>query len=297
MGPKVQRGARPIAVFPIFASANREGEGALCLGTLENELVKREERIVGEEPISFPQSACVVQTFVLTESRSFKQSFDFIVTTVSNEAEAGTRQRIMETAERLFAEQGFEAVSLRELTQEAEVNLAAVHYHFGGKEELIDQMTSRYMNWVNADRLALLEKLEERGEPAEVAEIVEAFLQPLRTVVSQSERSEAIFYKFMGRCISERNHRLPSEAAELFQRMVSRFSQALERAVPHLDEEELLWRLHFTVGVMVQTLLHADWLPTISQGRSGRPDSETVMRRMTQFCAFGYRAPATDESK
>ncbi|MEM6910817.1 MAG: TetR/AcrR family transcriptional regulator [Verrucomicrobiota bacterium] len=219
------------------------------------------------------------------------------MTTVSNEAEAGTRQRIMETAERLFAEQGFEAVSLRELTQEAEVNLAAVHYHFGGKEELIDQMTSRYMNWVNADRLALLEKLEERGEPAEVAEIVEAFLQPLRTVVSQSERSEAIFYKFMGRCISERNHRLPSEAAELFQRMVSRFSQALERAVPHLDEEELLWRLHFTVGVMVQTLLHADWLPTISQGRSGRPDSETVMRRMTQFCAFGYRAPATDESK
>src|SRR5580658_4365705 len=91
-----------------------------------------------------------------------------------------TKGKILDTAERLFAEQGYGAVSLRQIIADAEVNLAAIHYHFGSKQELLDQVIMRKAGPVNLERLERLDRLETKpGAPPTVEQVLEAFLMPM----------------------------------------------------------------------------------------------------------------------
>ncbi|HMC58416.1 MAG TPA: helix-turn-helix domain-containing protein, partial [Candidatus Solibacter sp.] len=89
-----------------------------------------------------------------------------------------TKQKILDTAERLFGEQGYDATSLRHIIAEAGVNLAAVHYHFGSKEELLDEVVVRRAGPVNEARIAMLDRLEAAEGPPVVEKVLEAFLLP-----------------------------------------------------------------------------------------------------------------------
>ena len=111
-----------------------------------------------------------------------------------------TRARILLSAEALFAERGFEVVSLREITGAAGVNVAAVNYHFGSKDKLIDAVVIRHLSPVNEERLRQLDKLEERYSqaPIPVEEILKAFLSPVLDHIASGEMSEDLFKKFMG---------------------------------------------------------------------------------------------------
>src|SRR5213080_395686 len=97
-----------------------------------------------------------------------------------------TRQKILQTAEQLFAEQGYAATSLRQIIAKAGVNLAAVHYHFGSKEDLLDQLVHRKADPVNRERLARLDRLERNagGRPSNVEDILLAFLMPTAEVAA-----------------------------------------------------------------------------------------------------------------
>src|ERR1035441_8866650 len=112
-----------------------------------------------------------------------------------------TRQKILDTAERLFGEQGYGATSLRHIIAEAGVNLAAIHYHFGTKEDLLDHLIMRKGGPVNEERVALLDALEARaqGKAVPLEKLLEAFLgPPMRRVGKGPE-----FAKLMGRMYGE----------------------------------------------------------------------------------------------
>src|SRR6516165_9605193 len=99
-----------------------------------------------------------------------------------------TKDKIIETASRLFADQGYAATSLRQIIADAGVNLAAVHYHFGSKEELLDALVHLKAEPVNRERMSRLDRLEEQaaGSPLTVEEILRAFLEPTALVADQS---------------------------------------------------------------------------------------------------------------
>src|SRR5579871_6634654 len=99
-----------------------------------------------------------------------------------------TKQKILDTAERLIADQGYAATSLRHIIGEAGVNLAAVHYHFGSKEDLLDELILRKAASVNAERVALLDRFEaEAGStPVSVDKVLRAFFQPMIEAGSRS---------------------------------------------------------------------------------------------------------------
>ena len=111
-----------------------------------------------------------------------------------------TRQRIMRSAETLFAERGFETVSLRDITGAADANVAAVNYHFGSKERLIDAVIERHVVPINEERLELLDRFEAKcsEESLPVEKILKAFLSPVLRHITSGEMSEDLFGKFMG---------------------------------------------------------------------------------------------------
>ena len=161
-----------------------------------------------------------------------------------------TKRRILDTAERLFGEQGYDAVSLRHIIGEAGVNLAAVHYHFGSKEDLLAEVVLRKIGPVNEARLARLDQAEEQadGGPLPVETILRAFLEPTETAAQRSPE----FVKFMGRMVSEGH--IERIAKERLQPLLERFVTALERSLPELSREELGWRIYFMFGAMSRAL-------------------------------------------
>jgi len=201
-----------------------------------------------------------------------------------------TRHKILDVAERLFAEQGFAATSLRHIIAEAGVNLAAIHYHFGSKEELLDELVGRLAGPVNAERIARLERLEaEMGEaPLAVERIIEAFIRPGAEMACQHPESS----RMLGRMYAE--GLMPTLVERHFKPTGKRFVVALRRALPDLTEQEFLWRVDFMIGAMSHAMVHSQVLgPHAADG--GGPASLTVPR-MTCLIAFlsaGFQAPAS----
>ena len=198
-----------------------------------------------------------------------------------------TKERILDAAERLFAGQGYAATSLRHITGDAGVNLAAVHYHFGSKEELLQAVIMRRAGPVNEERLALLKACERKarnGKPA-ADRVIDAFIAPTFHVVLQP--GGETFVRLMGRIHGEGDI-VPRIVRTAFGQVLRRFADALGRALPHLPAEELDRRMHFAIGSMAHALL---------EQCSGQ-DPETLRRSLVAFLSAGMRAPlASGRSK
>jgi AcrR family transcriptional regulator len=200
-------------------------------------------------------------------------------------APIGTKTRILDAAERLFGEKGFEETSLRDITAEAQVNLAAVNYHFQTKESLIDAVILRRMEPLNRRRMELLDAA---GELPTVEQIVEAFVAPVM------EADFPNVAPLIGRVFSN-----PAQfAVRVFQKelapVVRRFDQAIAVAVPGLTPEERFWRLHFMAGAMTHLLALWGVLPMMTALPIQQIDRANVARRMVQFLASGLRAPLAE---
>ncbi|MGJ8657853.1 MAG: TetR/AcrR family transcriptional regulator [Akkermansiaceae bacterium] len=203
-----------------------------------------------------------------------------------------TKGRILLAAQRLFADRGFESVSLRKITTEALANVAAVNYHFGSKEALIDELIVQHTLPVMVARMRLLDEAEKKFQigvvPVEV--ILDAFMRPYLILLEESGEDREMFCKFMGRCMTERGNKIPEKALRSAQRVVNRLTMMLSDALPDVELEVLSWRVHFSCGVMAHTLMHEEMLKTVSKGASGDPDFETTLLRMIDYCKGGLKA-------
>lgn len=200
-----------------------------------------------------------------------------------------TKQRILDTAERLIGEQGYAGTSLRHIIAEAGVNLAAVHYHFGSKEDLLDNVILRKAEAVNAQRLSRLDRLEGEGAaPVPVEKVLDAFFEPMIEAGSQNPQ----FVRLMGRLYAE--GLLPGVVAKHFQPTLERFVQALHRALPALPPPELASRLQFMIGAMSHAVCGPRGFPQPLVPLEA-PDFRTTMRRLVVFLTGGLEAPPTQE--
>jgi AcrR family transcriptional regulator len=207
--------------------------------------------------------------------------------------EAPTKDRILDAAERLFAEHGFDGVSLRTIIAEAGVNLAAVHYHFHSKEALLDAVFARRLAPLNQERLTRLDacEAEARGGPVPVEQLLEALLIPILHLVRDPSRNGPTFCKLMGRLHAETS----THMAEVFKKHLANFSErlklALRRSLPDLPPAELYWRMHFTMGAVAHTLRGSPVTKVLSEGVIDPSDLEGGMHLLIAFLAAGLRAP------
>jgi AcrR family transcriptional regulator len=200
-----------------------------------------------------------------------------------------TKTRILDVAESLFAEEGLDRVSIRDITDAAEVNIAAVNYHFGGKEELIAAVFERRVWPVNQARLAALQEVEEKAAPKapKVEEILAALVRPTLTCCSANEKGSNAFAKLFGRCLAEPRPDVEELLRKQFQPLVDRLEAALMHALPHLSRADIFWRMKFTFGALHHWLLTKDkFLPDWAAGT----DVEEQTRKLISFAAAGFRA-------
>ncbi len=179
---------------------------------------------------------------------------------------------------------GFEATSLRDITAEAQVNLAAVNYHFQSKDSLIDAVIARRIEPVNRRRF---EMLEAAGPRATVEQILTAFLTPVM------DQDMASVVPLLGRMMSD-----PTQFVErVFKKYLApvslRFQEALHRELPDLPRRELMWRTHFTAGIMTHLMSWSQVLPSLTEGLCDVSDRHALVERVVAFAAAGFREKAS----
>jgi len=199
-----------------------------------------------------------------------------------------TRSRILDVAEELFSEQGFDRVSIRDITKQARVNLAAINYHFGSKEDLIAAIFERRVVPVNQARLAALDVVEESAKKhPKLEDILEAFIRPAVQCSFGTAKGEKAFSKLFGRCLSEPNPEIETLLKRQFEALVERLDAALMKALPQLSRSEIFWCMKFTFGALHHWLLTKDrFLPTWLE----KVDVEEQIQKLISFAAAGFRA-------
>jgi AcrR family transcriptional regulator len=192
-----------------------------------------------------------------------------------------TKTRILDVAERLFGEKGFDATSLREITTEADVNLAAVNYHFQSKDSLIDAVIARRIQPVNFRRL---EMLDAAGPHPTIEQILEAFIAPV------VEQDVTPIIPLLGRIMSTPDLFAVRVFKTHLVSIAKRFLEELARAAPHLSASACMWRLHFTAGAMANVLCRSHLLPETGFAADIK-DRKALAARLVEFSAAGFRAP------
>jgi len=201
-----------------------------------------------------------------------------------------TRKAILEAAERLYADHGFADVTLRDIVAAADVNLAAVNYHFGSKDELIAELFVSRSLATNRERLNELRRAEQQGGGrAEIDAILRALVGPtLRGCLGpDQERSPAA--RFMIRA--------SIEAVAPIRRIKNReidhlkkFAAAMRRSLPSCPDVELYWGLHFALAMAHQTIRDSERLTRLSEGLCDLGDVEAMIERIVAVSAMALRA-------
>ncbi len=209
----------------------------------------------------------------------------------------GTQERILANAEVLFMEHGYEATSLRMITTGAGVNLAAVNYHFGSKEELFQAVLTRRLDPLNADRIRRLSDLETKhgANPAPLSDILLAMFLPALQLGRDPTRGGQNFLRLLGRAYVDPAPFIRNLLSQQYSEMIERFKSAFAKALPHLSKEELTMRLHFVMGALAYTLAGTDALKLIATINPHEPhDDSVLLRKLAPFLSAGLQAPATE---
>jgi AcrR family transcriptional regulator len=208
-----------------------------------------------------------------------------------------TKDRILDAAETLFMEHGYEATSLRSLTTAADVNLAAVNYHFGTKEELFEAVLTRRLDPMNQRRLELLTRFESESAPKPLPceRILSALLVPALALARDPARGGSNFLRLLGRAYADPAPFIRQLLSDQYAEMITRFKAAFARALPQMPRKELSWRLHFIMGALSYTLAGTDALKLIAElNPLETANDEILLRRLAPFLLAGLTAPLPD---
>lgn len=208
-----------------------------------------------------------------------------------------TRERILDVAERLFMAHGYEGTSMRQITGGANVNLAAVNYHFGSKESLMQEVFRRRLDSLNEERMRLLDELEAAAgdQPVKPSAIVEAFFGALLRIGGDESRGGLTFLRLLGRTLTEPSLFIRTFLAHEYKAVMDRYKNALFRALPDVPKAEIVWRFHFMLGATSYAIAGTDALRLLTEWDMSAEEAvdslEQLVPRLMSFLLGGLRAP------
>ena len=201
-----------------------------------------------------------------------------------------TKDRILYAAEELFAQQGFASTSLRQVTSRADVNIAAVNYHFGSKENLVNEVFRRRMDDMSRERLAALQ-LAVEAHPGELEPILAAFVEPA-LAMAQDRHGGGAFIRVIARAYAESNDSLRKFLSDQYGHVLREFAKALAGCMPGLGKEALYWRLDFLSGALTYAMADFGLIKRPS-GVSEATHRQRAAKALIRFAAAGFQADAS----
>lgn len=204
-----------------------------------------------------------------------------------------TKTQILDAAEMLFSEFGYNATSMRTITTAAGVNIAAVNYHFGSKKALIIAVYERRLEPLAEQRNTWLNRLEsEAGENGvEVEDIIEAFVAPALNLSAKHSSCGTMFMRLLGRAYLNTDPELQDYLSETHKDTFKHFLNVLSRSLPHVPFEELALRMDFVTGSMAYALIARGTEKLSSHKLRDSADVEAITQSLVPFLADAMRAP------
>ena len=207
-----------------------------------------------------------------------------------------TYEKLMDCAEKIFAEKGYDKASVREITAAANVNLASIHYHFGSKENLLQELLNRKLEWLNQQRLIALNTLESKSKnkPLKASQILEAFFGTLLDMLDEKNYGGEMFLRLLGRSTLEPNCLISSISNGKNNAVTEKFRDALFKALPNVPKNEIVWRFHFMVGATSYAIsgsgLNKLFITAeVSEDKS--VSKRLLKKRLMSFLLGGLRSP------
>lgn len=204
-----------------------------------------------------------------------------------------TKIKILDAAQCLFAAKGFNATSLREITTHANVNLAAVNYHFGSKKELIKAVMSRFMDAISPTIAKELDAMLNAEAQPDLTAAFDVFVKPLLSLDKFQPNGTHIFLQLLGHGYFEGQGFLRWFLTTTYPEVISNFSEVVRRACPQLTQEELFWRLHFTMGTVVFSMSSSEALADIAANDFEQSHGlNRLLEQIIPFLVAGVNAPS-----
>lgn len=204
-----------------------------------------------------------------------------------------TQTRILDSAEYLFSEHGVNGASLRAIVAHAGVNTAAVHYHFGSKNGLLEAVFARRTIPIAEERLRLLaESREGEGRPPLLHQIISAFLEP----GMRGSHGGATFARLRARMAADASVETRALLARYFDYSSEQFLKALTMALPHLPPRDLHWRFHLLLGTMVYTMANPGRIQALTDSACDPSDMDAALDYLVPFLAQGFQADPIPEA-
>lgn len=211
-------------------------------------------------------------------------------------SKANTQQKILDAAQSLFAETGFNDTSLRQITTKAEVNLASVNYHFGSKKELIQAVLQRYLQILMPRLDQEFDLLLARTKPNNLPDILAVFVKPLLELNNVQRNGTRTFLQLLGRGYTDVQGHLRWFINHHYGRTLDKFVLLVQQSCPHLPQSELFWRLHFSLGSIVFTMASNEALAEIALADFDEAvDIEGVICRLIPYLSAGIAAPVFNQ--
>lgn len=168
---------------------------------------------------------------------------------------ANTKDIILNTAEKLFAEKGFHNTSVRDITGEAKANISAINYHFGSKEKLFNAVISRRLIPINEKRIEMLNNIIVLSRAKELKpdprDIINAFFEPIWDLMIEDENAK-YFLMIIGTIFQDSDTHLRNKFIDIMKPVALSFFDQICQATPHLKHNEIFLRLQLSLGAFHQ---------------------------------------------
>jgi AcrR family transcriptional regulator len=207
----------------------------------------------------------------------------------AKKSEETSREKLIRSAERLFAERGYNGVSVRDISNDAKVNSALVGYHFGGKEGLLTEVYTLQCEPLKAERARLLAKYTAGRKAATLEDILDAFIRPSLTVAQKSKGGKS-FSRLRAILSVENSLLLERLVSENFDNTSQIFTAALHRCLPGLTRDDVYWRFHFLLGATYYTAMGPHRIKALSKGKCDPSEPNVTATQLIAFAAAGFRA-------
>lgn len=209
-----------------------------------------------------------------------------------------TKDKILDTAELLFSDLGFDNTSLRSITSKADVNLASVNYHFGSKKELIQAVMERYLSVLMPAVDEQLSKISALKKEPDLTLLFEAMVEPILKLESVRPNGAHTFMQLFAKSYYESQGHMKKFVNERYGEVLKRFNATLVTAVPHLPKREVFWRWHFALGSCVFTMGSSRALTDMAEADyHQRMGVAELIRGVIHFIAAGFAAPSVENIK